>query len=147
MASYYGFSLSSSGTANATSYYYVSATDGTTTYDSATVTLYPSGTQTTYFSFRANSLQWQAPAARVSAAINATTSASSIRGVLGASPAVNVNLTLTLYGGSGPIGSVTLNAGQSEVPFNFSVSASDALSGNGEDFMAKMGPKPEAAAE
>lgn len=138
---YYGLSLTTGGTANTSAYYYVSITQGSGTYDGAAVTLYPTGVSATYFNYRSTSIQWQAPPSRVSLGATVVTGGSNIVGVLGASPALNVDITLTCFGG----GSVTLPAGQTEVPFNFQVSASQALADEGTDFMAKEAAKPDAA--
>ena len=139
---YYGFSINTGGTANNTAYYYVTISSGSGLYDGAGVTLYPTGTTATFFSYRSNSLQWQAPPARVTAGATVVTGGSSIIGVLGVSPPINVALTLTCNGSSGPIGSVTVSPGQTEVPFNFQVSPSESL-GSGDDFLAKNAARPE----
>jgi hypothetical protein len=140
--SYYGFSISTSGAASATTYYYVTISNASGLYDGAGVTLYPTGAQATFFSYRSNSVQWQSPPARVSAGATVVTSGSSITGVLGVSPAINVSLTLVCNGSSGPIGSVTLSPGQTEVPFNFHVTPSESI-GSGNDFLEKNAARPE----
>jgi hypothetical protein len=141
MPNYYGLTLNGSTPVSSTAYYYVSVSEGAF-YDGAAVTLYPSTVQATYFNFRSSSVQFQAPAGRPSAGITVVTSESSIKGVLGVSPPINANLTLTCSGNGGPIGSVTLHAGQTEVPFNFNVTASESL-GADSDFVAKNVEKPE----
>lgn len=142
--SYYGFTINSSGVASTTAYYYASITNASGAFDGAAVTVYPTGTQATYFSYRSNSLSWQAPPARVTAGSTVVTSGSSITGVLGVSPAINVTLTLVCSGASGPIGTVTLSPGQTEVPFAFHVTPSESIGGGG-DFLDKNVPKPEQA--
>lgn len=142
MANYYGFSINTNGVAvSSTAYYYVTVSDNAR-YDGAGVSIYPSAVQSTYFNYRANSLQFQAPAGRPVAGITVVTGDSSIKGVLGVSPAINTNLTLTCSGATGPIGSVTLNAGQTEVAFNFNVTAAESL-GPDSDYVARNVEKPE----
>jgi hypothetical protein len=139
---YYGFSLSSGGTTNTSAYYYVSITQGSGSYDGAAVTVYPKSTSATYFNYRSSSLQWQAPPSQLSAGMTVVTGGSNIIGVLGASPAINVDVTLICSGNAGQIGSVTLTAGQTEMPFNFQVSSGQSL-GETNDFLAKHAARPE----
>ena len=51
-------------------------------------------------------------------------------------------VTATLYGNSGPIGSVTLAAGQTSVDFNWNVSAQQAFPAGANDFLAKEVAQP-----
>ena len=140
---YYGFSLSTAGSTTGTAYYYVTVDQGVS-YDGASVTVYPTNAVPSYFNYRSNSVQWQAAAGRLTAGMTVVTGANNIAGVLGASPALNVALTLTCYGGGGTIGSVTLPAGQSEIPFNFPVNPSESIqSGGGQEFLDKVSAKPE----
>ena len=141
---YYGLSLGASGTSSTSAYCYISITQNSGVYDGAAITLFPSSTSSTYFNYRSTSVQWQAPPSRMSGGLTVVTGGNNIIGVLGASPALNVNLTLTCYGAGTTFGSVTLPAGQTEVPFNFSVSASEALPAGGADFLEKEAPKPDA---
>jgi hypothetical protein len=142
---YYGLSLGASGTATRSAYCYISITQNSGEYDGAAITLYPTSASSTYFNYRSTSVQWQTPPARISGGLTVVTGENNIIGVLGASPALNVDLTLTCYGASSTFGSVTLPAGQTEVPFNFAVNSSEALEAGGGDFLAKYAPKPEAA--
>jgi hypothetical protein len=138
---YYGFSFSLGGTASTSAYYYISVTSGSV-YAGAAVTIYPGNTSPAYFAYRENSVQWQAAPGRITAGMTVGTEGTSIQGVLGISPAINVDATLVCYGGNGQIGSVTLPAGKSEVPFNFNVSSAESL-GENSDFLDKNVPKPE----
>ena len=142
--SYYGFTINTGGNANTTAYYYATITNGSGEFDGAAVTMYPTAEQATYVNYRSNSLQWQSPAARVSAGMTVVTSGSSITGVLGVSPGINVPLTLVCSGSSGPIGTVALSPGQTEVPFNFHVTPAESIGGS-DDFLAKNAPRPESA--
>ncbi|HYI10653.1 MAG TPA: hypothetical protein VEK57_16450 [Thermoanaerobaculia bacterium] len=142
--SYYGFSLSASGTTNGSAYYYISITQNSGEYDGAAITLYPTSSSPSYFNYRSTSVQWQAPPARISGGLTVVTGGNNIIGVLGASPALNVSLTVICYGAGNTFGSVTLPAGETEVPFNFSVNSSESLEAGGGDFLAKNAPKPEA---
>jgi hypothetical protein len=135
---YYGFSFGTNGTATNTAFYYITL-HSQGAIDGFGITIYPSAANTTYVNTRATSVQWQSPAARLSGGLTIVTGAANINGVIGVSPAINVPFTMT-----GPAGSVTVPAGQTEVPFNFTVSASEALSGGGADFLAKEAPKPDA---
>jgi hypothetical protein len=125
MAGYYSFNLTSSGTASSPAYYYVSLAANENSYDGAGITIYPSTASTTYLSYQSQSVSFNAPPARLAGGITVIANVSEIAGTLGASPAVNVDLTLKLYGNSGLIGTVTLPAGQTMIPFDFHVSASD----------------------
>lgn len=139
---YYGFSLSTGGAANTAGYYYVSITNASGAFDGAAVTIYPTSTSPSYFNYRTNSLQWQAPPAQLSAGMTVVTSGNKITGLLGVSPGINVDVTLVCYGATGQIGSVTLTAGQTEVPFNFAVTPSESMGPSG-DFLARMAARPE----
>jgi len=124
---YYGVQVQTGG-ATGNAYYWVSLTSAGS-FDGAAVTMYPTAVAATYFNYRDNSLQWQGPpASRVSAGTTVVTSASNIAGTLGVSPAQSVAITLSLYGAGGqPIGIATLQPGQTQVNFNFPVSAQQAL--------------------
>lgn len=140
--SYYGFSITTAGTTTTNAYYYVSITQNSGVYDGAAVTVYPSNTSSSYFNYRSASLQWQAAAGRITAGTTVVTAGTQIIGVMGASPALNVDMTLICYGNSSTIGSVTLPAGQTEVPFAFAVTPAESIGGGGNDFLAKNVPQP-----
>lgn len=125
--SYYSVQIQTGG-ATGNAYYWVSLTSAGS-YDGGAVTLYPTAAQATYFNFRDTSLQWQAPAAsKLSAGTTVVTSASSVAGTLGVSPAQSVAVSLTLYGAGGqPIGTVTLDPGQTQTTFNFPVTPEQSL--------------------
>jgi hypothetical protein len=127
MAGYYSFNLTSSGTASSSAYYYVSLVANENSYDGAAITIYPSSASSTYVSYQSASVSFQAPPARIAGGITVVANAPEIAGTLGASPAVNVDQVLKLYGPSGLIGTVTLPAGKTSVPFDFHVSTTDGL--------------------
>ena len=79
--------------------------------------LYPTSTTSTYLSF-SNSFQGQIPPGRFTIGI-VVLSGSNVSGTLSVSPAVNVPITGTLTAFGQTLGSVTLQPGQTSVPFNF----------------------------
>lgn len=125
MAGYYSFNLTSSGTASTSAYYYVSLAANENSYDGAGITIYPSTASTTYVSYQSQSVSFNAPPARISGGITVIANVPEVAGTLGASPAVNVDQVLKLYGNTGLLGTVTLKAGQTMVPFDFHVSPTD----------------------
>jgi hypothetical protein len=118
--------ISTQGTASSTAFYYVNVLSPAALAGAA-VTLYPSSAQATWFSYQETSLQFQAPAGRASAGATVVTDADRVAGTLGVSPAISVATVLNLYGAGGLIGSVTLQAGQSSIPFDFQVSSSQSI--------------------
>ena len=144
MDMYYGMRVNTSGAA-AQAYLYVTlVSDGD--FDGAAVTIHPSGTHTTWFSYQDKSVQLQLPpTSLVSAGITVVTSGNNIAGTLGISPPIVTDVVLALYGsGSSPIGSITLEAGQTSVPFDFSVKADNALGSmaKANSFLENAEPKP-----
>ena len=142
---YYSMQVSTQGTASSTAFYYVNVLSPGALAGSA-VTIYPTVAQATWFSYQQNSLQFQSPAGRASAGATVVTDSPRVGGTLGVSPAINVATVLSLYGAGGLIGSVTLQAGQTSVPFDFQVSGSDSIAeGDVEESLKKVAPKPEEA--
>jgi len=127
MDMYYGMRVNTTGAASSAYLYVTLNSQGD--FDGAAVTVYPSGANTTWFSYQDKSVQMQLPpTANVSAGITVVTSAQNIAGTLGISPAISANVVLTLYGAaSSPIGSVTLEAGRTSIPFDFTVQQENAL--------------------
>ena len=107
-------------------HYYVSLDDAAS-YGGVEITIDPSAVRTTFFSHRSDRVEWQAPPGEVKAGLNVLAGGPSIKGVLGVAPAVDVSLTLTLFGGGGLIGRVTLEAGRTNVRFNFDISNVDPI--------------------
>ena len=120
MSNYYPMQLTTAGNFSNSAYFYVTMVGTPGTFEGAAVTIYPSNASTTWFSVSAQSLQFQSPAGRVGAGTTVVTDDPLVTGTLGVSPAITVATTLTLYGAGGqPIGSVTLQAGQTSIPFKF----------------------------
>ena len=142
MDMYYGMRVNTTGPA-AQAYLYVTLiSDGD--FDGAAVTVNPSGTHTTWFSYQDKSVQMQLPpTSLVSGGITVVTSASRIAGTLGVSPPIVSDVILTLYGTSA-LGSVTLEAGQTSIPFDFSLQPDQALGSEAKAnaFLEDAVPKP-----
>lgn len=111
---YYNFNISGSGMSN-TTYLAVSFTSGEM--QNGAAVLYPTSTASTYLSF-SNSFQGQLPPGRFSIGL-VVTGSGNIAGTLSCSPAVNVPITGQLTAFGQILGTVTLQAGQTSVPFNF----------------------------
>jgi hypothetical protein len=142
---YYSIQVTTQGTTSSTAFYYVNVLSPGAFAGSA-VTLYPSAPQATWFGYQENSLQFQAPSGRASAGATVVTDSPRVGGTLGVSPAINVDTVLSLWGATNLIGSVTLPAGQTSIPFDFQVSSADAIQkGDLEAALQKVAPKPEEA--
>jgi hypothetical protein len=140
---YYSLQILTQGSASSTAFYYVNVLSPGALAGSA-VTLYPTAAQATWFSYQQNSVQFQAPAGRASAGATVVTDSPRVGGTLGVSPAINVDTVLNLYGAASLIGSVTLPAGQTSVPFDFQVSSADAIQKSDvETSLKKLAPQPE----
>ncbi|HYK03098.1 MAG TPA: hypothetical protein VE974_15160 [Thermoanaerobaculia bacterium] len=141
---YYSIQVTTQGSASSTAFYYVNVLSPGALAGAA-VTLYPTAAQATWFGYQENALQFQAPAGRAGAGATVITDSPRVIGTLGVSPAINVDTVLNLYGAANPIGSVTLPAGQTSIPFDFQVSSEDAIQkGDVEAALQKVAPKPEA---
>ncbi len=142
---YYSLQVLTQGSASSTAFYYVNVLSPGAL-EGAAVTMYPSAAQATWFGYQQNSLQFQAPAGRASAGATVVTDSPRVGGSLGVSPAINVDTVLNLYGAANLIGTVTLPAGQTSIPFDFQVSESDAIQkGDLEASLKKLAPQPEEA--
>jgi hypothetical protein len=144
MDMYYGMRVNTTGPA-AQAYLYVTLlTNGD--FDGAAVTVIPSGIHTTWFSYQDKSVQMQLPpTSSVSAGITVVTGSQNIAGTLGISPPIVSDVVLNLYGaGSSPIGSITLEAGQTSIPFDFSVQPEQGLGSEAKasSFLENAEPKP-----
>lgn len=142
---YYSIQVTTQGNASSTAFYYVNILSPGAL-EGAAVTMYPTAAQATWFGYQQNALQFQAPAGRSSAGATVVTDSPRVGGTLGVSPAINVATVLNLYGAANLIGSVTLQAGQTSVPFDFQVSSEDAIQkGDVEASLKKLAPQPEEA--
>ena len=141
MDMYYGFRVNTTGPA-AQAYLYVTLISQGD-FDGAAVTIQPSGTHTTWFSYQDKSVQMQLPpTSAVSAGITIVTGSPNVAGTLGISPPIVSDVVLTFYGTTA-LGSVTLPAGQSSIPFDFPVKPDLALAEAAADaFIADAEPKP-----
>jgi hypothetical protein len=141
---YYGMQLATTGPST-TAYFFVNVLSPGALVGAA-VSMYPSATQATYFSSTENSLQFNAPAAvTIGAATTVLTSGNDVAGSLGVSPPIQSDVTLSLYGSGGVIGTVTLEAGQTQMPFDFRVTPSESLGHEGgAALLRKQAPRPEA---
>lgn len=140
---YYSLQVTTQGNATSTAYYYVNVFSPGAL-DGAAVTIYPSAAQGTWFGYQTDSLQFQSPSGRVSAGTTVVTSGDRVSGTLGVSPAINVDTVLSLYGAAQLIGSVTLAAGQTSIPFDFPVSPSEAIpQSDVKASLQKLEPRPE----
>ena len=141
MDMYYGFRVNTTGPA-AQAYLYVTLISQGD-FDGAAVTIQPSGTHTTWFSYQDKSVQMQLPpTSAVSAGITIVTGSPNVAGTLGVSPPIVSDVVLTFYGTTA-LGSVTLPAGQSSIPFDFPVKPDLALAEAAADaFIADAEPKP-----
>jgi hypothetical protein len=139
---YYSLQVTTQGSASSTAFYYVNVLSPAALAGSA-VTLYPSAPQATWFSYQSTSLQFQAPSGRASAGATVITDASRVAGTLGVSPGISVATVLNLYGAGGLIGSVTLQAGQTSIPFDFEVSSEASVGeGNAATALEEYAPQP-----
>jgi hypothetical protein len=140
---YYSLQLSTQGASSSSAYFYVTVMGSTAQFDGAGISVYPSQAQTTYFSYQSQSVQFQAPAARLAGGITVVTPNQEVVGTMGVSPAINVDTVLSIYGTSA-LGSVTLKAGQTSVPFHFDLPNGSGLNpGDAQDVLAKVAGKPE----
>jgi hypothetical protein len=140
---YYSLQVLTQGSASSTAFYYVNVLSPGAL-EGAAVTMYPSAAQATWFGYQQNSLQFQAPSGRASAGATVVTDSPRVGGTLGVSPAINVDTVLNLYGAANLIGTVTLPAGQTSIPFDFQVSSSDAIEKSAvEESLKKLAPQPE----
>jgi hypothetical protein len=126
--SYYSLDLQTSGAARHATYFYVTVVGSESTFDGAGMTISPSVAQTTWFSYQSQSVQFQAPAARISGGITVVTPNQEVAGTIGVSPAIDVDTVLSIYGDGGMLGSVTLSAGKTSTPFHFDVGGSAGMS-------------------
>lgn len=140
---YYGLQLTNQGPATTTAYYYVTLLSSGS-FAGAALTIYPTAAQATYFSCQEGAVQFQAPAAaRLSGGITVVTTDTHVAGNLGVSPAINSDVVLTIYGAGKALGSVTLPAGQTSVPFDFKVESTHPLaSDDAGAFLAEHAPPP-----
>ena len=111
---YYNFTITGSGMSTS-AYLAVNFTAGEM--QNGAAVFYPTSTASTYVSF-SNSFQGQIPPGRFSIGL-VVLAGGNIAGTLSISPAVNVPITGTLTAFGKTLGSVTLQAGQTSVPFNF----------------------------
>jgi hypothetical protein len=135
--------VTTQGSASSTAFYYVNVLSPGALAGAA-VTIYPTAAQGTWFGYQENSLQFQSPAGRASAGATVVTDSPRVGGTFGVSPAINVDTVLSLYGAAKLIGSVTLAAGQTSIPFDFQVSSEEAIQkGDAEASLKKLVPQPE----
>jgi hypothetical protein len=125
---YYSLQFTTQGTASTTAYYYVTVIGTASQFDGGAVSIYPTAAQSTWVSAQSTSFQFQAPSARLSAGITVVTPNQEVTGTIGVSPAINVDAVLSIYGAGNQLGSVTLKAGETSMPFHF-----DVPSGSGMD--------------
>lgn len=122
---YYALQLAAQNT-NIFAFYFVNLATGAVT--GSAVTIHPNATNTTYVAQSDVYLQFQAPAARqIGAGLTVVTSDSNVAGTLGVSPALSLPVVLQCYGAGKILGTVTLPAGKTEVPFEFKVTAEEAI--------------------
>ena len=117
---YYTLSLQVNG-ASTPAYYSITPTSNLTMLQGA-ASIAPSAAQSTMVALYPQTLNVQSPAGRMTASATIVTSESSISGRLLISPAVNVPVTLTLYGAGGQLGQQTYDPGSTGGVFDFPVS-------------------------
>jgi hypothetical protein len=141
---YYGMQIMTTGSSSTAFFYVNLMSDGA--FGGSAISMAPTATQATYFSYNPASVQFNAPAAlSVSGGMNVITSANQVAGTLGVSPAIASDTILTLFGSSGTIGSVTLRAGLTAMPFDFRVTASEGFPDeDAASFVTKHAPRPNA---
>jgi hypothetical protein len=118
MANLYGLTLVASGSSS-TAYYYAQFTSGNIAHGGS-VTIYPTASASTFVSIT-TSLAINAPAGSLTGSIVLEDDNGVIAGEIGVSPPVSVPVTATLYGTGQPIGSVTINPGQTQAAFRWNV--------------------------
>lgn len=134
--SFYAFTLTSNGPTNVAASYQV-ALDGNDQYEAVATTMHPSDSTPLGFLAAESAYQLQAGPAQISAGMTVATTRGAISGTVTVSTPLNVNLLLTCYGATGVIGSVELSPGALEVPFNFALTAMEAISGPGALFLTE----------
>ena len=116
MGSFYAFTINAKAT-NRTAYYGVLFNGGIQIFQGS-FTFTPTATTNTMVGTDASNINLNLPAcASISGGVTLETTNSTVGGTIFISPALSVPVTFTLYAGS-PIGSVTVNPGQTQVPFN-----------------------------
>ena len=141
---YYSLQLQTQGSFSGAAYFFVSVAGSAAQFDGAGITIYPSAAQATFFTYQNTAVEFQAPAGRMTGGITVVTPDQQVVGTLGASPALDVPTTLTIYGAANQLGSVTLPAGQTSIPFHFDLpSGSGFNQDDAKTLLAKVAGKPE----
>ena len=119
MGNFYAFTINARAT-NRTAYYGVLFNSGIEVFQGS-FTFTPTGTTNTMVGTDPSNINLNLPAcASIAGGVTLETSNNSVGGTIFVSPALSVPVTFSLYAGS-PVGSVTVNAGQTQVPFNIPV--------------------------
>ena len=128
MSTYYAISINATGV-NASAYYQLDPTPNLSILQGG-FTCVPVSTDRTSVSIYPQVAQLQFPANEyISGSVTIVTDAPSIDGNFQVSPAVNVPVTLTLWGnGSQNLGEATLEPGQTSLDFKWSVGAGQGMS-------------------
>lgn len=141
-ANYYSFTISALNT-NKVAYYGVLFTSQLEVLQGS-FTFSPTGTTNTMVGTDATNINLNLPAClKIAGGVTLVTSASNVAGQIFVSPALNVPVTFTLYG-FGPIGSITIDPGQTGGNFDFDVSGQTGVSAkDAQEALNKVAPQAE----